>query len=193
MKHLLLTAAAIATLAIPAVSFAQDKNDQPNARRDKAEAARTRQDAKDKAVTAEKRDNRRDRVDNRKTVVVPDKRDNNRGRPDVRVAVGNNRWDRNNRNWWRGRADFKGFAGRRAGYWYRPGVGYFRPDPRWYGYSWRVGGHVPFAYRGYYVADPYFYGLPTAPYGYRYVYLDNNIVLMSVATGLIAQVLANVY
>ena len=157
MKHLLLTASAIASLAIPALSYAQDNQNRRDARQEKAH----------------------DRAN-----AIAD-RQADRGV--------NGRWDRNNRTWWRGRADFRGFNGRRPGFWFRPGVGYFRPDPRWVGYSWRVGGRVPPAFRGYVVADPLFYGLRPAPYGYSYIYLDNNIVLMSVTTGLITPVLSDVY
>jgi Ni/Co efflux regulator RcnB len=52
---------------------------------------------------------------------------------------------------------------------------------------------VPFAFRGFAVANPYFYGLRPAPPGYRYVYLDNNIALMSVSSGLIVQVQPHIY
>ncbi len=54
-------------------------------------------------------------------------------------------------------------------------------------------GRVPVAYRTYYVQDPVYYGLAPAPRGYRWVYADGNFVLMALATGLIAQVIANGY
>ena len=41
--------------------------------------------------------------------------------------------------------------------------------------------------------DPVYYGLRPAPRGHRWVYADNNFVLMAVATGLIADVVANGY
>ena len=102
-------------------------------------------------------------------------------------------WNRGDRNWWRGRSDFAGYEGRRTGYWFTPGYGYYRVDPRWYGFNWQVGGYVPWAFRDYYVQDIGDYGLPPAPYGYAYVYLDNDIVLMSLATGAIVQVVSNLY
>jgi Ni/Co efflux regulator RcnB len=102
-------------------------------------------------------------------------------------------WSPGNRFWWRGRPEFVGYAGPRAGFWFIPGRGYIRPDPRWYGFVWRVGGFVPTIYRTYYVPNPSIYGLAPAPYGLRYVYLGNNVVLMSVHDGRIVQVKANVF
>jgi Ni/Co efflux regulator RcnB len=58
------------------------------------------------------------------------------------------------------------------------------------GYRWQRGGYLPSAYRGYYVRDPYVYGLRPAPRGYRYVHAGNDIVLIAIATGLIASVLS---
>ena len=60
-------------------------------------------------------------------------------------------------------------------------------------YRWRTGGYLPAQYRTYYVRDPHFYGLREAPRGYRYVHAGNDILLIAVATGLIASVLSNVY
>lgn len=187
MKKLLLAASAIASLAIPAASFAQDQRDN---RQDKAH---------DRANAIDNRqDNRNgDRNDNR----MDNRRDNRQDQAHDRARAIDNRqdarghWDRNNHDWWRGRSDFRGFGfnGRRAGFWFRPGVGYVRIDPRFAGFRWRVGGVVPFAYRSYYVADPFYYGLRPAGRGFRYVWLDNNIVLMSLATGQIVSVTSDVY
>ena len=60
-------------------------------------------------------------------------------------------------------------------------------------YRWRQGAYLPSAYRGYYVSDPYYYNLRPAPRGYRYVHANNDILLIAVATGLIASVLHDVY
>ena len=120
--------------------------------------------------------------------------DRHRGpRPDYRPAPPRDRWDRNDPNWWRGRSDFRSYNGPRSGYWYAPSYGYYRVEPRYSNYRWRTGGYLPTQYRTYYVRDPYFYGLREAPRGYRYVHAGNDILLISVATGLIASVLSNVY
>ena len=102
-------------------------------------------------------------------------------------------WAPGNRSWWRGRPEFNGYAGVRTGFWFIPGRGYFRPDPQWYRYSWRVGVVVPPIFRGYIVTNPYIYGLAPAPYGFRYIYLGNSVVLMSTRDGRIVRVMANVY
>lgn len=102
-------------------------------------------------------------------------------------------WNRTDRNWWRGRPEFRDYRGARNGYWYAPGHGYYRVQPRDYGYRWRTGAYLPPAYRSYSVRDPYFYGLRPAPRGYRYVHAGNDILLIAVATGLIASVLNDIY
>jgi len=145
-----------------------------------AQAAQNRQDH---------REWRQDRRDDRREW-RQDRRDDRR---DYRHDRRHDRWDRNNRDWWRGRPEFHDYRGARHGYWYAPGRGYYRVEPRYYDYRWRQGAYLPPAYRGYYVNDPYYYGLRPAPRGYRYVYANNDILLIAVATGLIASVLSDVY
>ena len=159
------------------------------------------------------RGDRHDRYDRRADHRGPDRRGpDHRGpgrdwRPDHRPPPHNVRphngpprhaappahWNRNDRNWWRGRPEFRDYRGNRAGYWYAPGYGYYRVDPRYRDYRWRTGAYLPPAYRTYYVRDPGFYGLRPAPRGYRYVHAGNDIVLIAVATGLIASVLSGIY
>ena len=91
-------------------------------------------------------------------------------------------------SWWRERRGFGAYDGRRAGYWFAPGWGYYRPDPRWYGFDWEVGVAVPFELRGYVLNDPYEYGLPPAPYGCEWIFLGNELVLISLESGQILQV-----
>jgi Ni/Co efflux regulator RcnB len=88
---------------------------------------------------------------------------------------------------WRGRPEWRGYGGVRAGYWYAPGYGY-RPVER--GVIWARGGYVPRAYRTYYVQEPAYYRLAPAPAGYRWVYGDGSFVLMALATGMISTVVA---
>ena len=100
---------------------------------------------------------------------------------------------RQDRAWWRGRDDFRDYRGSRSGYWYAPSYGYYRVEPRYYGYSWRRGAYLPLRYRDHYVRDPYTYGLGPAPRGYRYVHAGDDIVMIAIATGLIASVLSDVF
>lgn len=119
-----------------------------------------------------------------------DRRDFQRDRRDFRQ---DQRFDRNNRNWYRGRQDFRDYRGYRSGHWYAPSYGYYRVQPRYSNFRWQRGHYLPSTYRSYYVRDPYAYNLRPAPYGHRYVHAGSDIVLIAVATGLIASVLSGVY
>lgn len=163
-------ALALSTTAVPMLVQAQD--------RDRREY---RQDRRD-----DRRDWRDGRYDNRGDY----RRD---PRTDRRADPRDHRWDRNNRDWWRGRSDFRGYNGPRAGYWYAPSYGYYQVEPRYSSYRWRTGGYLPSQYRSYSVRDPYVYGLRPAPRGYRYVHAGNDILMIAVATGLIASVMSGVY
>lgn len=101
-------------------------------------------------------------------------------------------YDRGRPESWRDRDEWRGFQGARQGYWYAPGYGYERVEPRWRG-AWRRGGYVPGPYRHYYVQDWGYYGLRPPPRGYRWVYADGNFLLMALTTGLIADVILNGY
>jgi Ni/Co efflux regulator RcnB len=186
MKRLILVAATLATITAPALASAQTRE----LERDRRELRQDYRDAtRDGVVTRGEarelnRDSRELRSDSR------DFRDDRRDRRDDRRE---RRWDRNDRNWWRGRSDFRDYSGYRSGYWYAPGYGYYQVDPRYARYSWRRGGIVPPAYRNRVVVDPYVYGLRPAPRGQRWVYVDNNLVLMSVATGLIADIVSGAF
>ena len=63
---------------------------------------------------------------------------------------------------------------------------YVRPHGYYYR-SWRYGDRLPRAYYGhrYVVNDYYVYHLRQPPYGYHWVRVDNDIVLASIATGLV--------
>jgi Ni/Co efflux regulator RcnB len=187
MKKLLLNACAIASIAVPGLSFAQADQGGPDHGRPvvmKVQPNDANKDARQDARQDYRQDVRRDvRQDYRQDV-----------RHDVRADFDRTHmWAPGNRFWWRGRPEFVGYVGVRPGFWFIPGRGYIRPDPRWYGYGWRVGGFVPPIYRSYYVPNPYIYGLAPAPYGFRYIYLGNNIVLMSMRDGRIVQIRANLF
>ena len=181
MKRVILIAALVAATAAPAFSSAQ------NVYRERQEARDANQDLR--------QDQRAARKDG---VVTPqeqrrlagDRRDVRDQRADVRQAQ---RWNRTNRDWMRSRQEFRNYAGRRSGYWYAPGSGYVRVDPRFSGYGWRVGVVVPWQLRSYAVADPWFYGVEPAPPGFRWIWLDNNVALMNLRTGGIVRIVSSVY
>jgi Ni/Co efflux regulator RcnB len=164
MKHLIYAAVAAATVLAPMAATAQPYNHRNDARE-------YRQD---------QRDARRDGV-----VTDREHRELQRDRADLR-------YDRNRAETWRGRNEWRDYRGARSGYWYAPGYGYQRVNPRYRAY-WYKGGYVPAPYRGYYVQDYGYYGLRAPPRGYRWVYADNNFALMALTTGLIAEVVRNGY
>ncbi|WP_343517907.1 RcnB family protein [Sphingomonas sp.] len=102
-------------------------------------------------------------------------------------------WDRRAPGWWRGHPWFVGYRGVRRGYFFVPGRGYVPVPPAYYGRPWRVGHVVPPALRRYHVHDVGFYRLRPAPRGHVWIYVDNNIVLMRVATGVIVDVLHRIW
>lgn len=179
MKRFLLVAAAAAAAAGPilgaSAAAAQPYREVQESRRELREDRRE--------LREDRRDARRDGV-----VTARERRELDRDRQEVRESRRELRYDRRRADTWRDRAEWRGYRGVRQGYWYAPGYGY-RPYTR--GYAWSRGRYVPRAYRTYYVQDPYFYGLRAPPPGHRWVYADGNFVLMALATGLIADVIAN--
>lgn len=177
MKPLLYAAAALATVAAPMAAQAQPGREHREDRRELREDRREyREDL---------RDARRDGYISR-----GEARELDRDRREIRRSERDVRYNRHRADTWRDRAEWRDYRGARRGYWYAPGYGY-RPYAS--GYVYRPGRYVPVAYRSYYVQDPYYYGLRAPPRGHRWVYADGNFVLMALATGLIASVVANGY
>jgi Ni/Co efflux regulator RcnB len=135
-------------------------------------------------------DRRDDRRDNRRD----DRRDNRRY--DVRIGYNDHRYDgrrydvsrysRHNDRRWNGNHWYPQYR-------YRAPVRYVYP--RGYrSYQWRVGSRLPSNYYGsnYYV-DYNAYRLPPPPYGYNWVRVDRDVVLVSIASGLIRDILYGLY
>ena len=184
-------ALALATTAAPLAAEAQS--------RDRREYRQDRRDDR-RDFRQERREDQRDlrRGDTTRREYRQDRRDDRQDfraerRDDRQDFRGNPRWDRNNRDWWRGRDDFRDYRGARNGYSYAPSYGSYRVEPRYYGYRWQRGGYLPSSYRNYYVRDPYAYDLGAPPRGYRYVHAGHDIVLIAIASGLIASVLSGVF
>ncbi|WP_240454797.1 RcnB family protein, partial [Caulobacter sp. 17J65-9] len=102
-------------------------------------------------------------------------------------------YSRSNRNWWRGNPRFRDYSGARSGFWFAPGYGYLSYPQGYSRHSWRRGEYLPRYYFRYRVYDPYMYGARPAPPGYVWVHCDNDLVLISLATGLILDVLFDLY
>lgn len=63
----------------------------------------------------------------------------------------------------------------------------------WQDRSWRRGERLPSSYRSqnYYVSNYGAYGLRAPPRGYRYVRVNNDIVMVAIVSGLISQILSD--
>ena len=121
------------------------------------------------------------------TTAQADNRDRHERRYDHRDDRHDRRdWDR--REWDR-HGEFRHYDGRRfdRGRYVRPSGYYYR--------SWRYGDHLPRAYYGrrYVVNDYYVYHLHQPPYGYHWVRVDNDIVLASIATGLVVSAVFGIF
>lgn len=169
MKRLLLTIAAVASVAGPMALTATDAAAQDRGRwehNDRGDRGR----GYDRGRDYDRRDYDRDR-----------------GRGDYgRGGYGRgDRWDggRHNGYYYNNRWSY---GPPPAAYYGRPG---FRP-----GYtSWRRGAYLPSYYRGggYVVNDYYRYSLRQPPRGYYWYRTGNDYVLAAIATGLIFDVIAN--
>jgi Ni/Co efflux regulator RcnB len=102
-------------------------------------------------------------------------------------------WNRHNRSWWRGRPEWRGYAGRREGFSFAPGYGYYRIEPRLRGRHWRRGEYLPEVYRHHFVSDWAWFGVRSPPRGYAWVWSGDQIVLVSLGSGLILDVVSDVY
>ena len=88
----------------------------------------------------------------------------------------------------------------------RPSYSYYHGRPRYhvahyyrpYGYrsyGWYAGARLPVAYYAprYVVYDYYSYGLHQPPYGYHWVRVDNDVVLAAITTGIVLQVVNQIF
>ncbi|PVM93801.1 RcnB family protein [Caulobacter endophyticus] len=171
MKRLLLTIAAVASVAGPMAAVATDASAQ--GRGDRHEDRWDRRD--------DRRDDRRgDRWDRR-----DDRRGDRWDRRDDRRGDRHSRWDDRRYN---------GYYYRDRWYYGAPPAHYYgRPDYR-PGYSaWRRGGYLPPYYRGggYVVHDYGRYHLRQPPRGYYWYRAGNDYVLAAIATGLIFEIINN--
>ena len=149
----------------------------------------------------DRRENRHDRREDRRDWRA-DRRDDRHDRRDDRRDWRHDRRD-DRRDWRDDRRDNRRYVRhddrRWRGYHWRPEYRYRAPARYVYpsGYRhvrWTVGHRMPPAYysRPYYV-DYHAYRLPPPPYGYRWVRSDRDVVLVALATGLVLDVLYDLY
>ena len=157
--------------------YREDREERREERRDDRQDRREDRREDRQEWRADRRDDRRDWRDDRRD----DRRDwRNDRRDDYR-----HRYSRHDDRRW-------------SGYHWRPEYRYRAPRyvyPSGYrAYRWQVGHRLPPAYYGrpYYV-DYRHYRLPPPPYGYHWVRVDRDVVLVAAATGLILDVLYGLY
>ncbi|KFL36980.1 hypothetical protein N788_12085 [Arenimonas donghaensis DSM 18148 = HO3-R19] len=171
----------------------ENRHDRRDDRRDwRADRRDDRHDRRDdrRDWRADRRDDRHDRRDDRRDWRA-DRRDDRHDRRDDRRD-----WRRDHRNNHRYvRHDDRRWRGNhwRSEYRYRAPVRYVYPSGHRH-VRWNVGHRMPPAYyaRPYYV-DYRAYHLPPPPYGYRWVRSDRDVVLVALATGLVLDVLYDLY
>ena len=170
-----------------------------------------RQNLRDNAAPAQLRQDRQDIRDSRRDLATDrrDYRDDRRDFRNERRDVRGNDWRDDRRNDWRD--DRRGWNGNDRGAWnnrwrddrrydwqsYRTANRNIYRLPRYYaprGYAyrrWSVGYRFdPWAYdRSYWINDPYQYRLPPAYGSYRWVRYYDDVALVDISSGLIADVL----
>ena len=150
---------------------------------------------------ADRRDDRQDRREDRRDWRA-DRRDDRHDRREDRRDWRHDRRD-DRRDWRQDRRDHNRYVRhddrRWRGYQWRPEYRYRAPAryvyPSGHRYvRWSVGHRMPPAYYGrpYYV-DYNAYRLPPPPYGHRWVRSDRDVVLVALATGLVLDVLYDLY
>jgi len=107
-------------------------------------------------------------------------------------------WDRStywrqNRDWWRGRAEFRGYVGPRDGFWFIPGIGYYQAPQEYWGRHWGYGDYLPRYFWQYQVYSWADYGLPPPPWGCAWVWIDGGVALIDLSDGYILDVEYGLY
>lgn len=122
----------------------------------------------------------------------------NQYRDQVRRNWNRDSWRRNwnsrhHRNWWRNHRWFRGWNGVRIGFYFAPGYGYYSVPRSYWRRNYYEGQYLPSIFWRYRVIDPYYYGLPPAPPGCAWVYVDNNILLVDLYDGYIIEVISQAW
>jgi len=78
-------------------------------------------------------------------------------------------------------------------FYFAPGYGYYRAPAQYRDRDWYPGDYLPSFYLRYRVHDASFYGLPYAPRGCAWVYVDNDIVLVDLRDGYVIDVYRDVW
>ena len=92
-----------------------------------------------------------------------------------------------------GDAQFHGYGGVRAGFYFAPGRGYYHVPDQWYGHHWGRGEFLPRFFFSYRIYDPDYYDLPYPPYGCAWMFVGEDAVLVDLDTGQIIDVMYGVF
>lgn len=167
--------AAALILAVAAPSSAQDRREDFRDRRE--DLRDSREDVRDSLYHRGPADRLEDHFDAREDRA--DQREDARDAADI--------------EWWRSYPAFQAYMGPRRGYYYAPGHGYYIVPAPLYGRVWRPGLVLPVPLRRYPVLDLALYRLPPPPPGYGWRHVDNDIVLIALATGVIVDSIMDVF
>jgi Ni/Co efflux regulator RcnB len=65
----------------------------------------------------------------------------------------------------------------------------WRPQPNYYYRHWGYGDRLPFGWFGaqWFIDDYYFYDLPVPPYGYEWIRVGPDALLVNLATGMVVE------
>lgn len=208
MPRLKLATLALMFAGATALPVAAQNSGLPGAVRDAHSQAQARERAADRS---ERRDDRREWRGERRDDRRDDRNDRREDRRDWRADRRDDRRDwredrRDDRRDWRDdrrdhrRDHYVRYDDRRwNGYHWHPQHRYRAPVryvyPRGYTqYSWRVGHRLPrHYYEPHYYVDYRAYRLPPPPYGYHWVRVDRDVVLVALASGLIRDVFYGLY
>ncbi|MBX7247907.1 MAG: RcnB family protein [Caulobacteraceae bacterium] len=81
----------------------------------------------------------------------------------------------------------------RVGFYFAPGYGYYNVPRGYYNVRYYEGSYLPAFFWRYRVTDPFFYGLPPAPPGTAWVYVNNSILLVDLWDGYIITAIYDVW
>lgn len=97
------------------------------------------------------------------------------------------------RNWWRNDRRFRGWNGIRVGFYFAPGFGYYNVPRQYYNRHYYAGSYLPSFFWRYQVSDYNYWGLPPAPPGTAWIYVNNWILLVDLWDGYIIEAIPDAW
>jgi len=97
------------------------------------------------------------------------------------------------RRWWRNDRNFRGWNGIRVGFYFAPGYGYYSVPRSYYNQRYYAGSYLPSFFWRYRVSNYGYWGLPPAPPGTAWIYVNNAILLVDLWDGYIITAIYDVW